>query len=155
MPAHTEVPHSPHPSPTGSWYRRLPPLLGTGVLVLTAMPWMHRPVEVPDVSGNLQSTYTLWGMLSTVNHSFFGLLVLAIVLILLFVVSAVLPTESLTARAVAAWFGVGAIVGIVINIDSDYSPSAGIILALVLTIACAAVLTAAAILDMRRRTLKA
>lgn len=147
MPEYAEVLHRP-------WYHRLPPLLAMAVLVLTATPWIHRPVEVPDVSGNMQSTYTLWGMLSTVNYAFFGLLVFAMILIVLFVVAAVLPTGALTARAVAAWFGVGAIVGIMINIDSDYSPSAGMILALLLSIACAAVTTAGAILEMRQRTLE-
>lgn len=146
--------HSEHP-PAAPWYRRLPPLLGMAVLVLTATPWMHRPAEVEGVSANLQSEYTLWGMLTTVNKSYLALLVLAIVLIVVFVAAAVLPTAALTGRAVASWFGVGAIVGILINIDSDYSPTSGMVLALILTIGCAVVTTTGAITQMRRRTLEA
>lgn len=139
--------------PPITWYNRLPPLLGTAVLVLTATPWMSRPVDVPEVSGNVQSQYSLWGMLATVNSAFFGLLVTAIVLIMVFVAAAVLPTRARTARAVAGWFGAAAIGGIMINIDSDYTPSAGIVLALLLTIGCAVTLTVGAIHEMRQRTL--
>lgn len=100
------------------------------MLTLTATPWLQKTIE--SEAGDLQRTYTLWGMLATVNSHLLPLLILAIALLLAYaVVSIVLPPERMLPRSVLGWLAVVSAVGIVVNADNGYTPGAGAILTLV------------------------
>ncbi|HLT62082.1 MAG TPA: hypothetical protein VK020_12855 [Microlunatus sp.] len=115
---------------------RLPALCGTAVLVLTATPWMQRTLDAEP--GDLQQTYSLWGLLATVNHGLMFLLILAIVALLAFVVVVVLlRPDRMVARAIVSWLAVAASGGILLNIDAGYGPGAGGVLTLVLCLVTA------------------
>lgn len=127
--------------PQGTWAslpRRLPPISSAAVLALTATPWLQKLYETPEVDVN--RTYTLWGMLATVNHRFLVALVLAIAILLAFVViGAVNRPDRLLARSILGWLAVVAVAGIIAFTDNGYASGAGAIITLVVCVITALV----------------
>lgn len=127
---------------------RLPPLSGAVVLALTATPWMQKITETEPVG--IQRTYTLWGLLATVNNRFLFLLILAIGVLLAFVVVGIaVRPDLMLARSIVGWLAVAAAVGIVLNTDNGYTPGAGAILTLVVCTVTAGVTSLAPLFRSR------
>ncbi len=140
------------PAPRGwsSLPSRLSPISGGIVLALTATTWLQKTYDASPV--DVTRTYTLWGMLTTVNHSLLFLLILAIVLILGSAIAGiVLPPEPMLARSILGWLAVAAVVGIIVNSDNGHTPGAGAILTLVVCIVTALVTSLAPLLRPRSR----
>ncbi len=128
------------PAPPGwsSLPSRLSPISGGIVLALTATTWLQKTYEASPVDAI--RTYTLWGMLSTVNHSLLFLLIFAIALLLASAVAGiVLPVDRMLPRSILGWLAVAAVVGIVVNSDNGHTPGAGAILTLVVCVVTAIV----------------
>jgi len=120
----------PAPSRWSSLPSRLSPISGGIVLALTATTWLQKTYEASSV--DVTRTYTLWGMLSTVNHSLLFLLIIAIVLVVgSAMLAIVLPPGLMLARSILGWLAVAAVVGIIVNSDNGHTPGAGAILTLV------------------------
>lgn len=118
--------------------RRLPPFSSAAVLALTATPWLQKVYETPDVDVN--RTYTLWGMLATVNHRMLFALVLAIGILLAFIVIGVVARpDRLLARSIVGWLAVLASAGIIVFADNGHTPGAGVIITLVVCLITALV----------------
>ncbi|MFC7626095.1 hypothetical protein [Microlunatus sp. GCM10028923] len=125
---------------------RLPPFSSAAVLALTATPWLQKVYETSEVDVN--QTYTLWGMLATVNHSLLFALVLAIGILLAFVVVGVLaPPDQLLARSVLGWLAAVAAAGIIVFADNGHIPGAGVIITLIVCVITAAVTSFAPLLQ--------
>lgn len=140
----------PEPRGWSSLPSRLSPVSGGIVLALTATTWLQKIYDASPV--DVTRTYTLWGMLTTVNHRLLFLLILAIALILASAIAGiVLPPEPMLTRSILGWLAVAAVVGIIVNSDSDHTPGAGAILTLVVCTVTALVTSLVPLLRPRSR----